>query len=189
MPTEIVRKYAHVWGEDPTALLREYVYQAALTNKLASIDTGELNLATFYEMVLWKLNRFPVIDGELLAELGTVKAILPSSYKDVEPILKRMLQCAGIALPMASTILRFLNPNTFQIIDDRVYRIVLPGRVKYPSKPTQLNQAYLDNSVRIYFEYLGELRKLSCDELPYSKADRILYQLDIKLGNQIGDKG
>lgn len=97
-----------------------------------------------------------------------------------------MLKSPEIALPMASTILRFLNPSVFQIIDDRVYRIVRPKKPKYPAKPQKVNERYLTSSSEIYFEYLDELHKRSSAKLPFEKADRILYELDIKLGNKIG---
>lgn len=184
--TEIVKKYRHIWGENPRILLRRHKYQKELTKKLDAISAGQLDMNAFYEIVLWKLNRFPKLDGTLLKQLRSVHKIKSKDYKCVEPVLRKMLQCPGIALPMASTVLRFLNPHSFQIIDDRVYRIVRPGKAKYPNKPPKPNATYLDTSVRIYFEYLTDLRELCCDELPFPKSDRILYQLDIELGNRIG---
>jgi hypothetical protein len=89
---------------------------------------------------------------------------------------------------MASTVLRFVNRNVFQIIDDRVYRIIHPGKAKYPAKPLEVNEKYLTTSESIYFDYLDELHSQSCAQLPFAEADRILYQLDIKLGNKIGDE-
>ncbi|MCB1676005.1 MAG: hypothetical protein KDI01_06925 [Halioglobus sp.] len=87
---------------------------------------------------------------------------------------------------MASTILRFLNPRVFQIIDDRAYRVLLPGREKYPTKPARITDGYVKKSVAIYFDYLNELWGIASDKLPFENADRILYQLDITLGNNIG---
>jgi len=40
----------------------------------------------------------------------------------------------------------------------------------------------------MYFDYLDELRKVASEKLPFELADRILYQLDIELGNKIGQK-
>jgi hypothetical protein len=89
---------------------------------------------------------------------------------------------------MASTILRFLNPKTFQIIDDRAYRVLLPREAKYPSKPNKLTETYVTTSIEVYFKYLDELHKVSSRKLPFHMADRILYQLDIELGNAIGSR-
>ncbi len=87
---------------------------------------------------------------------------------------------------MASTILRFINPKVFQIIDDRVFRVLdLKGSI--PNKPQKINDKYLEKCCNIYFGYLDELHKICNDNLPFELSDRILYLLDIKLGNKIGD--
>jgi len=91
-------------------------------------------------------------------------------------------------LPMASTILRFVNSSVFQIIDDRVYRVLFPGENKYPSKPVEITESYLDNNVEIYFRYLDKLSEICDKNFPFVDADRILYKLDIEIGNKIGDK-
>ncbi len=185
---EIVEKYKAIWGDNPLGLLDEYSYQRELTQKLDALNPEDLNIETFYEIVLWKLNRFPHIDSTLLGELRTVAGIAPTSHRQAQAVLRQLLQSQGIALPMASTILRFLNPAAFQIIDDRVYRIVCPGKTKYPAKPVNLNERYLATCESIYFEYLDLLHSLASDKLPFASADRILYELDIKLGNRIGDE-
>ncbi|NYE60726.1 hypothetical protein FHW58_001878 [Duganella sp. 1224] len=184
----IIEQYKAIWGDDPRQLLDGYTYQPVLTRKLDALDPAALNAELFYEIVLWKLNRFPHVDPALLAELREVAKIAPGHHEQARPVLRRLLQTEGIALPMASTILRFLNPQAFQIIDDRVYRVIFPDRHKYPAKPAKLNERYLDKSATIYFEYLDELHKHASDKLPFSEADRILYLLDIKLDNKIGGK-
>ncbi len=188
MESDIISKYANVWGDDPHTLLSSYDYQPHLTKKLDALKPEDLNAETFYEIVLWKLNRFPQVSAGLIDELRTVRKIQPKQHREVQPALRKLLTCQGIALPMASTILRFLNPSAFQIIDDRVYRVVYPGKEKYPAKPSKLNERYLSTSEKIYFEYLDELHNFSCAKLPFLNADRIVYQLDIKLGNKIGDE-
>ena len=184
--TDLISKYKDVWGDTPEQLLHEYNYQKELTAKLDALKPEDLDIKTFYEIVLWKLNRFPSIEDDLLEELQEVATLEPGQHRKAMSVLHKMLRSQGIALPMASTILRFLNPSVFQIIDDRVYRVVHPGKAKYPAKPQKLNERYLSTSSDIYFEYLDELHKLSSRKLPFEQADRILYQLDIKLGNKIG---
>lgn len=183
---DIISKYKEVWGDDPRKLLDEYNYQSKLTMKLDTLKPEELDIKTFYEIVLWKLNRFPYIQDGLLDELKKVGTLKATQHREARPVLHKMLKSPGIALPMASTILRFLNPSVFQIIDDRVYRVVYPGKAKYPAKPQKVNERYFTTSSDIYFEYLDELHKLSSSKLPFEKVDRILYELDIKLGNKIG---
>lgn len=185
--SDIIDRYKHVWGNDPRRLLENYTYQPELTSKLDRLQASDLNTETFYEIVLWKLNRFPQFDDALLESLKGVASLAPKEHRQAEAQLRALLQCQGIALPMASTVLRFLNPATFQIIDDRVYRIVQPGRTKYPTKPQKFGESYLAQSVSIYFDYLDALHEHACEALPFADADRILYQLDIDLGNKIGD--
>jgi len=186
--TDLISKYKSVWGDDPSSLLAGYDYQQKLTLKLDALEPQALDVKAFYEIVLWKLNRFPIIEKGLLDDLKTVAMLNPREHRDAKAVLDKMLKSPGIALPMASTVLRFLKPSVFQIIDDRVYRIVHPGKAKYPAKPPKVNARYLNTSSDIYFEYLDELHKLSSKKLPFQKADRILYELDIKLGNKIGDE-
>lgn len=184
--TELISKYKHIWSDNPRALLEEYNYQSELTTKLDTLKPEDLDIKTFYEIVLWKLNRFPNIQSDLLDELKGTGTLNAKEHRQAEAILQKLLKTPGIALPMASTILRFLNPSVFQIIDDRVYRIIHPGKAKYPTKPQKLNKRYLSISCDIYFDYLDALHKLASPKLPFEEADRILYELDIKLGNKIG---
>lgn len=186
MPT-IVEQYAEQWDADPRKLLDGYAYQPALTRKLDALRPDELDRESFYEIVLWKLNRFPQIDQELLDSLKTLAILAPKAHRQAAPQLRALLTCPGIALPMASTVLRFINPAVFQIIDDRVFRVVQPGKPKYPTKPARVSDRYLNNSMAIYFDYLDALHAHACPTLPFVEADRILYELDIKLGNKIGD--
>ncbi len=189
MTTSIIEEYKHIWGENPNILLNSYKYQIDLTKKLDDLNSNNLSRETLYEIVLWKLNRFPQIEDNLLEELKEIKSIEPKEHRVAEPLLRRLLQCPGIALPMASTILRFINPETFQIIDDRVFRVVYKDeKSRYPNKPATVNERFLEKSANIYFEYLDALHKLSCNKLPFRNSDRILYVLDIKLDNRIGGR-
>jgi hypothetical protein len=183
----IIDRYQAIWGDNPLQLLDKYSYQVELTKKLDSLNPADLDIEMLYEIVLWKLNRFPRIDSALLGELRKVADIAPKSHRQSQAVLRRLLQTPGIALPMASTILRFLNPGAFQIIDDRVYRIVCPGKAKYPAKPQNASERFLVSSETIYFDYLDMLHQLASDKLPFAHADRVLYELDIALGNKIGD--
>ncbi len=188
MITSIIEEYKHIWGENPNILLDSYKYQIYLTKKLDDLNSNNLSRETLYEIVLWKLNRFPQIEDNLLEELKEIKSIKPKEHRVAEPLLRRLLQCPGIALPMASTILRFINPEAFQIIDDRVFRRVYEGnKTRYSNKPAIVDKNFLEKSANIYFDYLDALHELSCDKLLFKNSDRILYVLDIKLENKIGD--
>ena len=184
--SEFINKYEAQWGTTPAVLIDDYSYNPDLTAKLDKLDLEGLNREQLYEIVLWKLNRFPVISDELIGQLKSLGRYQNGDHKNAEALLKELLQCRGIALPMASTILRFANPKVFQIIDDRAFRVLTDGSGSYPSKPPCVTEGYLQKSCEIYFDYLDKLCRLQGENFPFENMDRILYQLDIKLGNSIG---
>lgn len=49
---EILKRFQHVWGENPTDLLDKYKYQPELTKRLDDLDARELTEQTLLEIVL-----------------------------------------------------------------------------------------------------------------------------------------
>ena len=162
----------------------KYNYQAALTAKLdqppARIDQNWIN-----EVVLWKVNRYSQADE---ATLELLNAIHPEA-KEVDDdltrqVLRALLQTKGIQLPMASSILRFRNPQVYQIIDQRVYRVLYQGKTLkttcYKSKKKR------EEDIEMYLNYLKDLRK-ACEklEVEFSLADRVLYMADKRLNGGV----
>jgi hypothetical protein len=188
MSSRFIQKNKKVWGDRPTKLLEDYNYQPDLTKKLDSLNASDLNRNTIYEIVLWKINRFPCVPDAVLEKLKHLGELKPKKHAEARAVLEQLLKCNGIALPMASTILRFINPSVFQIIDDRAYRVLFDREAKYPTKPVKITDKYINTSIDIYFKYLNELHRICSEKLPFEFADRILYKLDIQLGNKIGDK-
>jgi len=186
--SDFIEDYSDQWGDNPAGLLDEYNYHPELTDELDQLDVESFNHEMLYKIVLWKVSRFPYITDELVNELKGIKQIAPKKHQEAGDILGKLLKTRGIALPMASTIFRFINPNAFQIIDTRTYRVLFPGKVKHPSKPQKITDGYINRSKEIYFRYLDRIHEVCSDKLPFDKADRILYQLDIKLGNKISKK-
>ena len=185
---EFIKQHAEIWGDNPSALLSKYNYNEELTKELDEIDSQKLNKEMLFKIVLWKLNRYPYISDDLIKDLQAISNM--TEHSDARETIEKLLKTRGIGLPMASTILRFLNPHIFQIIDDRAYRVLLPGARKYPTKPWKITNEYIIESIEIYFVYLERIREISesaPENFPFKKADRILYQLDIKLGNKIGN--
>lgn len=182
-----IDQYKEIWGEDPQSLMGDYNYHLELTKELDELNSEDLSSEILYKIVLWKLNRFPYITDKLLEVVKGAAKIAPKSHEKARGIISELLKTPGIALPMASTILRFINPSTFQIIDDRAYRVLFPGASKYPSKPQKITEGYINRSIDIYFMYLDKLHEITSKKLPFILADRILYQLDVKLGSKIGD--
>jgi hypothetical protein len=188
MSASFIQKHKKVWGDDPAKLLIDYQYQLDLTKRLDSLKSSDFDRNILYEIVLWKINRFPCVPDAIIGELKLLGKLKPMQHKEARSVLRELLKCNGIALPMASTICRFINPSVFQIIDDRVYRVLFEGEAKYPTKPAKVTDKYINTSIEIYFKYLDKLHGICSSRLPFESADRILYKLDILLGNKIGDK-
>lgn len=132
---DIIKRHEDAWGDNPRDLLKESKYQLELTKKLDGLDLTQLNEQMLLEIVLWKLNRYPQLDSSLLDELKALGPLKAKHYKEAKNVLGKLLLSPGVRLPMASTILRFVNPDVFQIIDDRAFRMLSPGRKNYPDKP------------------------------------------------------
>jgi thermostable 8-oxoguanine DNA glycosylase len=147
-----------------------YKFQSVLTDKLDAMS-GEFNEMTLLEIVLWKTNRYPEYTSALIDDINSLRNQF--SVDKAKNLLKDLLSLRGFDLPMASTVLRFACPDHFQIIDQRVYRFINEEADVF-KKPYNN-----DKKVEMYFEYLDKLR-IVCDtyDIPFSKSDRILYQLD-----------
>lgn len=157
----------------------EFKYQKELTNKLDGYS-DDFNQEIINEIVLWKVNRYAKLPAEafkLLNKISTNEIILTTEQKDItSQLLFILFKTKGIQLPMASTILRFRNKNLFQIIDQRVYRILYgESLVLKPYKTEQV----IKHEIKMYFDYLDKL-KGECEkrEIPFPESDRILYMAD-----------
>lgn len=165
----------------------DYDYQPLLTIKLDKAHTQTFTQELINEIVLWKINRYAQINPETLELLNSdvLKAdILDSEFTGY--ILKALLKTPGIRLPMASTILRFRNPNVYQIIDQRAYRILYGSELE-PTDPR--NDKVIDQQILLYLNYLEKLRTTAQEySWQFSEMDRILYILDIKYNKDIAIK-
>lgn len=157
----------------------DFSYQPDLTKKLDS-NVADFDQQLINEIVLWKVNRFAQLTDHLLAKINSIN---PSETTiDIEitrDILRGLMKTKGVRMAMASTILRFRNPNIYQIIDQRVYR-VLYGKAYKPSQ--SMSDKKIDEQINNYITYLQDLRKFCDDrEIPFNQADRILYTADKRI--------
>ena len=149
----------------------EYNYESKLTEKLDNVKS-DFNQELINEIVLWKTNRYAELNNETLNLINKIDQNAEFIDSDLtREILMELLKTKGIRLPMASTILRFRNPKIYQIIDQRVYRLIYGTELKLK---TNLNYNIIQ-----YLGYLIELKKV-CDSfrIPFSKSDRILHEYD-----------
>ena len=154
--------------------LEEYDYGGPLTQKLDSLGNDDLNLMRLYEIILWKVNRFVDFDHGTIANINELKHLQPGEHRKAESVLDELLAMNGIDLPMASTILRFRNPQVFPIIDRRAYRAIY--NTKYPLYFTTPRP----KKIAKYFEYTDRLVEIChARNLEFSTVDRLLYQFDV----------
>lgn len=155
-----------------------YNYLPDLTSDIDSIES-DFDPEIVHKIVLWKLNRFPFIQAAALTELNKInKTDKKIDEQTIKSIMSGLLNCKGIRLGIASAILRFKNPNVFQIIDQRIFRVIYGKEFKHPNSS--------EASCNLYLQYLNDLRQ-TCIELsiPFHLSDRILYQADKRLNKDI----
>jgi hypothetical protein len=157
----------------------DYNYQDELTKELDSY-VGEFDQNLINKIVLWKINRYAKFNGETIQIINSISPT-ENEINDgkTRMVLSALLKISGIGIPMASTILRFRNPNIYQIIDQRAYRILLGKELKLSATKT-------DENIEIYLNYLEKL-KMFCTSngLNFSESDRLLYEKDKKLNKEI----
>ena len=159
-----------------------YEYQSELTEKLDFIES-DFSQEIINEIVLWKINRYAKLSFETIELINQISSSKLIDKNLTIKILNKLLKTKGVRLPIASTILRFKNPKIYQIIDQRVYRIIY-GKELHQSNSNSEKQ--ITENIDMYLKYLYELR-LACSriEIPFDQADRILYEADKRINNAI----
>lgn len=158
--------------------LEKFKYQKELTPKLDQLK-DDFDQAIINEIVLWKVNRYALLDKDSMQLLNRIsKEDLTLDRELTIRLLEKLLGTPGIRLPMASTILRYKNPNLYQIIDQRVYRVINQEELKLPRR--------VEDQISLYLNYLNRLRQV-CDakKILFAESDRILYVLDKELNKDI----
>lgn len=161
---------------------REFIYEPSLTNYLDEYSK-EFDQDLINQIVLWKVGRFANIDSYILKLINAIDPL--SKQLDVlqtTELLHSLLKTKGIGLPMASTILRFKNPNIYQIIDQRVYRLIYPDQILKLVKTTKNIPIYID----LYLQYLNDLRRI-CEknQISFNQADRVLFMADKRINKHL----
>ena len=171
---------ANNYNGDLKDFLRYYRYQPKLTEYLDEIKNMEFNENMINEIVLWKVNRHVKIEENTLDEINSLNKLSNGQHRKSESILKKIMNIKGIDLPMASTILRFKNPEVFQIIDKHAYRAIYDK--KYPCYPS----SNVEKKIDIYFNYLDKLIELcKARDLEFYTIDRLLYIYDKKINGKL----
>lgn len=129
-------------------------YQKKLTAKLDAYD-GLFNQEKINEIVLWKVNRYAELSEQSLSLLNKISSVNNAIDETLtKDILHSLLPEPGIRLPMASTILRFKNPNIYQIIDQRVYPIIYGKEYR-----SSFSENGIDQEIELYLDYCKEVTR------------------------------
>ena len=159
----------------------DYKYQPELTKKLDNIDS-DFDQGLINEIVLWKTNRYSWIDDKTIKLINQIKKDDKEINLDLtKEILKNLLDKSqkGFRLAMVSTILRFKNPNIYQIIDQRVYRFLYNEELK-------ISGQNVSKMIGVYLAYLEKLKDESnIHQIDFKKADRVFYSVDKKYNKDL----
>ena len=166
-------KRAINWGGKLDNLLETYRNQPHLTPKLDRLGSTIFDQEIINEIVLWKVNRYSLLSPNALSMLNSTGNIEPGAHRKARPVLGALLDEPGVDLAMASTFLRFRNPDAFQIVDRHAYRAV------YGKKYPLYSKSSADEKIELYFGYLDELIKLARSrKVKFKTLDRVLYLFD-----------
>jgi hypothetical protein len=164
---------ARAFRGDLSRYLDSYDNQPDLTGRLDELDDTKFTQQIINEIVLWKVNRYVSLTPELLRQIGQLQRLKPNEHRKGESVLAALLECHGVDLAMASTILRFRNRAVFQIVDRRAYRAVYG--TEYPLS----TKFAINRKVSLYFGYLDALVDLCAAKgLAFETIDRVLYKFD-----------
>ncbi len=166
-------KIAAKWKGALSDFLGSYKYQPKLTAKLDSLGKDPFDQQAVNEIVLWKVNRFADLSSAALKALNGAVTVKPGEHEHARSLLALLLEQPGVDLPMASTLLRFRNSATFQIIDRHAYRAIYGE--DYPLHSGSDAPA----KIELYLRYLDELQNLAVARgVPFEVLDRVLYVFD-----------
>jgi hypothetical protein len=163
--------------------LKNYSYQKILTKildeKTKNLDT-KVDQNYLNEIVLWKVNRYAAFNDETILLLNRIKEENAEEINTelTKEVLSSLLKTPGVQLPMASTILRFMNPKIYQIYDQRVGRFI-DFENSHGGIQSAKNEALVAKTVDFYLGYLQRLQDISKEKnVEFELLDRVLYIAD-----------
>jgi len=133
-------------------------------------DNKKIELNDLRRIALWKYDRIIDVEDCVLENLFDVATSVNVTIDDIKvhDAIKQLTSCEGVGFPLASSILKFINPDVFPIIDIRAYRAIY-GKKIYSS---QYNiKKYVDYTKQIY-----QIRDKF--DIPLEEVDERLYMFD-----------
>ncbi len=177
MPTEKSKTIPHKYQQfDPSGPEIKYIfnYNSVETKDLHARLNGnpDLNICDLRRVSLWKLDRVLKVSEVTLSLLRAVaiKNDLKITDSIAKDAIEGLVASEGVGYPMASSILKFIRPDIFPIIDIRAYR-ALTGKKLY----------YKSYTLKKYLDYAERLQKIANDKCrPLCEIDEQLYCFDEK---------
>lgn len=150
----------------------EFEYNVNETKSLKEIMSNKENITidNLRRIALWKLDRVLDVNDNILEDLQkiAIENAITIHSELVKNTIKELIKSNGIGFPMASSILKFIRPDIFPIIDVRAYRALYGKKITY-------NQYTID----IYTNYTLEIYKISKKKnIPLHTVDEQLYKFD-----------
>jgi hypothetical protein len=150
----------------------QFVYNNEETNELNRLlnNNTSVTIDHLRRVSLWKLDRVLDVQEELIERLRDMvsRKNLSIDDTDFEILINDLICCSGIGMPMASSILKFLRPDIFPIIDVRAYRALYGKKISYSTYNVSIYKQYVK---RVY-----EIRDIL--NIPLSDVDQQLYCFD-----------
>lgn len=128
-------------------------------------------------IALWKYDRIIEMDDDLLELLAQIKNKKELHIEDiiVKYTLERLGNSIGVGYPLASTILKFIRPDVFPIIDVRAYRALFGKKITYSQY-----------SYDVYIKYCKRIYVIREElALPLDTVDEQLYMFDKEFNGTI----
>ncbi len=166
---------------------KEFEYLTDVTDELDKLQHSRFNINTIREITLWKLDRYVFISDDVIEKLNTLKSLMQLDEEKTTVVLDALLKSKGVRLPMASTYLRFINPQVYQIIDARAYRAAFDY-----TKQETLSNKNEKQLIITYIKYLQKLRDIAQTgyyglDVRFEDLDRFLYDIDKDSGFEVKD--
>ena len=157
---------SRVFNLDCDPLNGVFSYNPEETERLKEKNYAEVSIDDLRQIALWKIDRVINVEDDVLDLLR--KLSKQESLTAGRQCIDALIQCEGVGYPMASTILKFIRPDVFPIIDVRAYR-ALTGQKMQSSQYT----------TDIYLDYVARLNKIAAvRKIPLSEVDEQLYCFD-----------
>jgi len=153
---------------DIDSLNYNFSYNTEETKKIQSImqNKKDISVEDLRRISLWKLDRVLDVSEETITNLQKIATMTELKIESnlVSETLELLTNSNGIGFPMASSILKFIRPDIFPIIDVRAYRTIYGKKIS----STQY-------TVEIYLDYVKKIYEIS------KRLNMEVYEVDEQL--------